>query len=97
LRDASVWNTNASISMPTPVTTHPMSSGPGAALAAIWDGRAKIPLPIIDPTTIAVRAASPSPALGNAVRVEGGGGTSVSDIVVSQLDWREVAGVASCD
>jgi hypothetical protein len=55
--------------MPTPVTTDPMSSGPGAALAAIWDGRAKIPLPIIDPTTIAVRAATPRPAFGRTGRV----------------------------
>ncbi len=43
--------------MPTPVIAHPMSNAPGAALAAIWDGSAKIPLPIMDPTTSAVRAA----------------------------------------
>jgi hypothetical protein len=44
-----------------------------------------MPLPIIDPTTIAVRAAKPRPAFGRGVRVSEGGGIRVSDIVVSQL------------
>ena len=43
-----------------PVIPQPISSGPGAALPAICDGSAKIPLPIIEPTTIAVSAESPS-------------------------------------
>jgi hypothetical protein len=60
-------------------------SGPGAALPAICEGNAKMPLPIIDPTTIAVRAAKPRPAFGRGVRVSEGGGIRVSDIVVSQL------------
>ena len=68
--------------MPTPVTAQPMSSGPGAALAAICEGRAKMPLPIIDPTTMAVRDARPRPALMPAGRVSGDGEISVSDIVV---------------
>ena len=54
-----------------------------------------MPLPIIDPTTIAVRAASPRPAFGRAGRALGGGGIRVSDIVVSQLGLRKVANVAS--
>lgn len=63
--------------MPTPVIAQPISSGPGAALAAIWDGRAKIPLPTMEPTTIAVRAARPSPA-GEAPGVVGATVISVS-------------------
>ena len=59
-----------------------MRTGPGAALPAICEGRAKIPLPIIDPTTIAVRAARPRPVRVPAGRVSGGGEISVSDIVV---------------
>ena len=47
--------------MPAPVISQPMRSGPGAALPAIWEGRAKMPLPIMDPTTRAVRAGSASP------------------------------------
>jgi hypothetical protein len=60
----------------------PMSRGPGAALAAICEGSAKIPLPIIDPTTMAVRAASPRPFLAAVGRVLGGAEINVSDIVV---------------
>src|SRR6478735_707767 len=69
------------MSMPTPVTTQPIRRGPGAALAAIWEGSAKMPLPIIDPTTIAVRAARPRPALGIRGRVSGGCGMRDYDIV----------------
>jgi hypothetical protein len=65
-----------------PVMDHPINSGPGAALAAIWDGNAKMPLPIIDPTTIAVSDANPRPALRRSGRVAGGGDIKVSDIVV---------------
>ena len=68
--------------MPTPVIAHPMSRGPGAALAAICEGRAKIPLPIIDPTTIAVSAARPRPDFDRPGLVSGGGEIRVSDIVV---------------
>lgn len=64
LRAARVWKTNANINMPTPVINQPMSSGPGATLPAICDGRAKIPLPIIDPMTMAVSAASERPGRG---------------------------------
>jgi hypothetical protein len=64
---------------------HPISSGPGAALAAICDGSAKIPLPIIDPTTIAVSEANPRPALRCSGRVAGGGDIRVSDIVVPSI------------
>src|SRR5690349_22111763 len=48
--------------MPAPVINQPISRGPGAALPAIWEGSAKMPLPIMDPTTRAVRAGSASPA-----------------------------------
>ena len=74
-----------------------MSSGPGAALPAICDGRAKMPLPIIDPTTIAVRAARPRPVFAPAGRGSAGGGIRVSDIVVSQLGWRKVANAPRVD
>jgi hypothetical protein len=57
------------MSIPTPVISHPIRSGPGAALPAIWEGRAKMPLPIIDPTTSAVSAAMVRPALEAARRV----------------------------
>ena len=68
--------------MPTPVITHPMRSGPGAALPAICDGSANIPLPIIDPTTIAVKADRPKPIFTPA---GGGAGFGITDcdIVVS--------------
>jgi hypothetical protein len=79
LRVANVWKTNASVNMPTPVMAQPTRRGPGAATAAICEGSAKIPLPIIDPTTMAVRAASPRPVLATG-RVAGGGEIRVSDI-----------------
>ncbi|BDX31840.1 hypothetical protein TUM20985_23870 [Mycobacterium antarcticum] len=62
----------------------PISSGPGAALAAICEGSAKMPLPIMDPTTIAVRAAMPRPVFALAVRGASGGlETTVSDMTFS--------------
>jgi hypothetical protein len=97
LREANAWKTKASISIPMPVTAQPMSSGPGAALPAIWEGRAKMPLPIIDPTTIAVRAARPRPAFVATGRISVVGGVRVSDIVVSLLGRCEVVGVAPRD
>ena|ERR1700694_2701734 len=44
----------------------------GAALPAIWEGKAKMPLPIIDPTTSAVSAATVRPAFEPAGRVSVG-------------------------
>src|SRR4029077_7311066 len=77
------------MSMPTPVITHPIRRGPGAALPAIWDGSAKMPLPIIDPTTIAVRAARPRPRFTPGGRAGSGLVSTVSNIVVSQLGMAQ--------
>jgi hypothetical protein len=71
-----------------------MRSGPGAALPAIWEGNAKMPLPIIDPTTMAVRAAKPRPAFEPTGRVSAGFGITVSDMWSPRLAWCEVMAVA---
>jgi hypothetical protein len=79
------------------VIAHPIMSGPGAALPAIWDGNAKMPLPIIDPTTRAVRATTPRPALGPLGRVSAGLAIVFCDIVDSPVGRRAVAGGESHD
>jgi hypothetical protein len=63
-----------------------MMSGPGAALPAIWEGNAKMPLPIIDPTTMAVMATTPRPGLGPTGRDCAGVAIVFCDIVDSQSD-----------
>src|SRR6478672_2164155 len=78
--------------MPTPVIAHPMRRGPGAALPAICEGSAKMPLPIIDPTTIAVSEARPRPRFTPERRASLGLASTVSDIVVSQLEMAQGRG-----
>lgn len=55
---ARVWNTKARVSMPTAVIAQPMRIAPVAAPEAMFCGIEKIPPPIIEPTTKAVRAPS---------------------------------------
>ncbi|MNV03417.1 hypothetical protein D3C71_936810 [compost metagenome] len=59
-RLARFWNTNASISMPSPLIAQPSNAAPGPALRAMFCGREKMPAPTIDPTTSAVSAGRPS-------------------------------------
>jgi hypothetical protein len=54
LRIASVWNTNASISMPVPAITQAISAPITPVSWAKRRGSEKTPAPTIDPTTIAV-------------------------------------------
>jgi len=46
--------------MPTAVIAQPINTAPTSARAAMFCGREKIPPPIIDPTTKAIRALSRS-------------------------------------
>jgi hypothetical protein len=54
LRTASVWNTNASMSMPVPATTQAISAPATPVSWAKRRGSEKTPAPTIDPTTIPV-------------------------------------------
>ena len=60
LRRASVWKTKASISMPTPAIAQAISAPRPPVARPNADGRAKMPEPIIEPTTRAMRARSES-------------------------------------
>jgi hypothetical protein len=46
--------------MPTPLISQPISTAPAPAPAAVFCGNAKMPLPIIEPTTMAVSSGSGS-------------------------------------
>src|SRR5215468_9085045 len=58
LRTASVWNTNASISIPVPATAHAISAPNTPVARAKFRGSEKTPAPTIDPTTMAISVVS---------------------------------------
>src|SRR5689334_5377113 len=58
LRTASVWNTNASISIPVPAMTQATSAPKAPVARAKLRGSEKTPAPTIDPTTMAVSVVS---------------------------------------
>jgi hypothetical protein len=58
LRTASVWNTNASISIPAPAMTQAISAPNPPVARAKLRGSEKTPAPTIDPTTMAVSVVS---------------------------------------
>jgi hypothetical protein len=58
LEPASVWNTNASISIPVPAITQAISAPKTPVARAKLRGREKTPAPTIDPTTIAISVVS---------------------------------------
>jgi len=53
--------------MPTPVINQPIRIAPAPALAAMFCGRLKMPLPIIEPTTRAINKLSDK-RLGSTLR-----------------------------
>ncbi|CAG9259335.1 hypothetical protein PUN4_330134 [Paraburkholderia unamae] len=99
LRSASVWNTNASMSMPTAVIAQPISTAPASALTAMFCGREKMPPPTIDPTTRAVSAPSRSlVAVAGAAALSGaaaGRGDAESDM--GDLHYELASAQLSCD
>ncbi|MNF06187.1 hypothetical protein D3C80_2060870 [compost metagenome] len=79
---ARVWNTNASINMPTPVINQPIRVAPALALAAMFWGREKIPPPTMEPTTRAINAPTFNLSLPVATWVSLWGGKSLSILLV---------------
>src|SRR4029453_550807 len=63
LRRESVWNTNASISMPPPAMIQAIMAPRPPVARPNDEGRAKIPEPIIEPTTSAMSARRESASL----------------------------------
>lgn len=77
MRLASVWNTNASISMPVPAIAHAINA---PATPVCWANRAgneKTPAPTIDPTTIPVIVQSVTLRVGFSTSVAIGASRSV--------------------
>lgn len=60
LRRAKVWKTKANISMPQPAMAQAISAPAPPVARPKADGRAKMPEPIIEPTTRAMSARSES-------------------------------------
>ncbi|MNR42792.1 hypothetical protein D3C85_1613490 [compost metagenome] len=60
MRSARVWNTRASVNIPAPAISHAMTAPMMPVAPPKVRGREKMPAPIIDPTTIPVRASKPS-------------------------------------